>query len=308
MRRTLGLGLVVLAAALASGCGGGGGITALPQGQWIRADGSLSPTVHLFGDTIEAEVHAVVDAERLDPDRLSLKTFFAPYEQVGPTEVSRRDAGGLAEVRYRLRLRCLERACMTATLGTTINPGGGAPRSFRFPPAQLRYADPDAEQPRLLRIVRFGSLESVSRINAQDVTQVYGFPFRGSFTPLPAASERVSPATLATVLLAAAVLLLVLPAALVARWARRRRQPPPAEPEPEQSPLAQALALVEWSLGREDGAERRAALDALAGRLDAVDADGLASETRVAAWSPPMPSVDGTRRILEAVKERYGDA
>ena len=69
----------------------------------------------------------MVDRTKLDPGRLSLKTNFSPYEQVGETEVSRRNAGDLAEVRYRLRLRCLKRECITATLGTTLNPGGRRP-------------------------------------------------------------------------------------------------------------------------------------------------------------------------------------
>ena len=100
----------------------------------------------------------------------------------------------------------------------------------------------------------------------------------------------------------------MLPAALLLRWWRERRQPPPPEPEPEPTPLERAIALVEWSLARENGAERRAALDALATELDVVEPNGLADETRVAAWSPPYPSTGETERILTLVKERHGDA
>lgn len=306
MRRAL-VG-VLFVASLAAGCGGSGEITTLPVGSFAAASGSLSPTVHLFGDTVTAEVQAVVDRSKLDPGRLSLTTNFSPYEQVGETEVSRRNAGDLTEVRYRLQLRCLKRECITATLGTTVNPGGGAPRSFRFPPAELRYTDPGAEESRLLRVARFGALESVTRINAQDVTQVFGFPFRGTFTPLPSLSKEISPVTLAALLLLAAAALLVLPAVLLARWIHSRRQPPPPEPEPEPTPLERAIALVEWSLARENGAERRAALDALAAELDIVESDGLADETRAAAWSPPSPSTSATERILILVKERHVDA
>ena len=160
----------------------------------------------------------------------------------------------------------------------------------------------------MLRIARFGALESVTRINAQDVTQVFGFPFRGSFTPLPSLSKEISPVTLAALSLLAAAVLLVLPAALLARWIRSRRQPPPPEPEPEPTPLERAIALVEWSLALENGAERRAALDALATELDTVESNGLADETRAAAWSPPSPSTSATERILTLVKERHVDA
>ena len=70
----------------------------------------------------------MVDSSKLDPGRLSLKTSFSPYEQVGETEVLRRNAGDLTEVRYLLQLRCLKRECVTATLGTTVNPAA-APRA-----------------------------------------------------------------------------------------------------------------------------------------------------------------------------------
>jgi hypothetical protein len=307
MRHALVALLLVLP--LAAGCGGGGeDIAALPPGSFVSASGELEPPIHLFGDTINADVSVVVDRTKLDPARVGLKTFFEPYEPVEEMEVARREAGGLAEVRYRLRLRCLQRACITSTLGTIQNPGGSAPRTFRFQPAQVQYTDPGSEAPRLLRTVRFSPIESVTRINAQDVTQVYGFPFRGNVTPLPGISQRMSPTTLGVILLLLAAALLVLPATLVFRWWRRRHQPPPPEPEPEPTPLERAIALVEWSLERENGAERRAALDALATELDVVESNGLADQTRIAAWSPPSPSIGEAERILILVKERHGDA
>ena len=300
---------LLLVLPLIAGCGGGGeNIAALPPGSFVSASGELGPPIHLFGDTITADVNVVVDRTKLDPGRISLKTFFEPYEPVEEMSVARREAGNLAEVRYQLRLRCLQRACITSTLGTIQNPGGSAPRTFRFLPAQVQYTDPGADQPRLLRSVRFAPIESVTRINAQDVTQVYGFPFRGSFTPLPAVTQRISATTLGVILLLVAAALLVLPATLVLRWWRARRQPPPPEPEPEPTPLERAIALVEWSLAQENGAERRAALDALATELDVVESDGLADQTRVAAWSPPSPSAEEAERILTLVKERHGDA
>ena len=307
MRRALFALLLVVP--LAAGCGGGGDdIEALPPGSFVSASGSLGPPIHLFGDTIDADVSVVVDRTKLDPSRVSLKTFFAPYEPIQETEVSRREAGNLVEVRYRQRLRCLQHACITSTLGTIQNPGGSAPRTFRFQPAQVQYTDPGVEQPRLLRTVRFAPIESVTRINAQDVAQVYGFPFRGSFSPLPALSRQISPTTLGLLLVLLAAALLVLPATLALRWWRNRHQPPPPEPEPEPTPLERAIALVEWSLGRENGAERRAALDALASELDVVEPNGLGDETRVAAWSPPSPSAGEAERILTLVRERHGDA
>ena len=130
MRRAL-LALLVVVP-LAASCGGGGDdIAALPPGASPRR-ADRSP-IHLFGDTINADVSVVVDKTKLDPGRVSLKMFFEPYEPIEEMGVARREAGNLAEIRYRLRLRCLQRACITATLGTIQNPGGSAPRTLPVP-------------------------------------------------------------------------------------------------------------------------------------------------------------------------------
>lgn len=302
MRRYL-AGVAALAL-LAAGCGGGDEIPALPAGSFVAAGGSLSPAIQLFGDTVTAQANVVVDRRRLDPARVRLKGAFAPYEQVGETQVTRRDAGDLTELRFEQRLRCLERDCITATLGTIVDPSGGAPRTFRFQPAQVLYDEPEAKVPRTLRTVRWGPLLSVSRINAQEVTQVYGFPFRATVSPLPGLTYRIPPAGLAAILLLAAAALLALPATLVVRRLRRR-QPLPDEPEPEVSPLEQAIGLVEWSLDREDP-ERRAALEALAVELDAVGDHAVADDAREAGWSPSPPAQERARLLVARVKEAHG--
>ena len=197
---------------------------------------------------------------------MQLKAAFAPYKPAGAMRVTRHDAGSLTELNYTVPLRCLELACISG-IGTSVNPQAGAPRSFRFAPGSLLYTDPGKKTPRLLRAVVWPKLESASRINGQDPTQVFGFPFRGSLTPLPSITYRVSPPVLAAILLVLAALLLVLPITLVVR--RLRRRPPPVEePEPEVTPLERALQLVEWSRGRPDPEERRSALEALAAELD----------------------------------------
>lgn len=306
MKKRLDLGLGLVLALLAAGCGvGGNEIPALPPGSFVAASGSFAPDTHLFGDFVTARVEVVVDHRRLDPARVRLEAAFKPYEQVGEPAVDRRDAGDLTALRYRVRLRCLDYGCITATLGTIVDPSGGAPQAFRFPPAQVLYEQPGSKQPRPLRSVRWPVLQSVSRINGQDVTQVYGFPFRSTVTPLPALTYRISPPRLAAVLLAAAVALLALPAVLIVRRVRRRK-PPPAEAAPELSPLARAILLVEWSRERADGAERREALEALAAELDTLGSAPLAHETRRAAWSPPSPSPREADRIVSIVREQHG--
>jgi hypothetical protein len=298
---------VAALALLAAGCGGGGEeIPALPAGSFVSAGGSLSPPIHLFGDTVTAQAIVVVDRRRLDPGRIRLKGTFTPYEQVGETQVTRRDARDLTELRFEQRLRCLGYDCITATLATTIDLSGGAPRTFRFLPAQVLYDESGATTPRTLRTVRWGPLLSVSRINAQEVTQVFGFPFRATVSPLPGVTYRIPPVALTAILLLAAVALLALPTTLVVRRLRRRR-PLPEQPEPEASPLEQAIRLVEWSLDRED-ADRRAALEALAVELDAVGDQVLADDARGAGWSPSPPALERSRFLIARVEETHGVA
>lgn len=305
-RTLVGIALVLAAAPLA-GCGSSADVHALPPGSFVVASGSLTPAIQLFGDTVTARAQVVLDNRKLDPDRVQLKTAFAPYKAVGDMRLSRRDAGGLTELSYEIPLRCLELACTTEGIGTTVNPQGGAPRVFRFTPGSLLYADPGKKAPRLLRSIRWPPLESASRINGQDPTQVFGFPFRGSVTPLPSLTYRISPPKLAAILLALAALLLVLPVTLLVR--RLRRRPAPVEElEPELSPLERALLLVEWSRGRDDPEERRAALEALAAELDALGDGALATDVRAEGWRPPTPDPDEAGRLAGRVKEAHGSA
>jgi hypothetical protein len=297
------LAAVVALVLLGAGCGSGDEIPALPSGSYVSAAGSLSPPIQLFGDTVAAQATVVVDRRHLNPARVRLKTAFAPYEQLGETKVKQRDAGELTELRFEQQLRCLDYACITASLGTAAKPG--VPRTFRFPPAHVLYNERGAKTPRTLRTVRWGPLQSVSRINAQEVTQVFGFPFRATVSPLPGVTYRLSPAALAALLLLVSVALLALPVVLVARWLRRRR-PPPQEPEPEVvSPLERAIRLVEWSLDQGDG-DRRAALEALAVELDAVGDHALADDTREAGWSALAPAPEHVRSLVTRVKETHG--
>lgn len=306
MRRTL----YVLAAAgalLVAGCGAAKEAATEPEQapvEFVRATGQMSPRTHLFADPIDLRVDVVVNRNQLDPARISIKSSFKPYAEVGETTVARRDAGDLTHLRFDTQVRCLEFECLTQRINTITDPSAGAPRVFNFKPTDVLYADPDKQEPRLLRTIRWPQLETVSRINGQDATQVFGFPFRWDVFPLPTLSTSISPALLAALLLAAAALLLVLPVILVARRLRRKESEL-EEPEPEASPLERALELVEWSKAR-SGDERRAALEALADELDALEDEALATDARAAAWRPPFPSPEDATQVVVAVREAHG--
>ena len=297
-------GVVAALAVLAAGCGGDGEVPALPEGKFIATTRSLTPRVQLFAEPVVARVDVLVDSERYDPDRVRVVASFAPYERDGDVVRTRRDQGRYTHLRYEFTVRCLIYECLPETGGgpPEVQPGGlppatqtggfGERRTFTLKAARVLYDDPEKGTQRV-RNVSWPVIQSVSRLNFGDtnVTGI-GFPFEASVTPLPEASYRIPPPLFGIGLLVAALALLALPAGLIAR-PLRRKPPPVVEEEPELTPLEQALRLVEWARDREVE-ERRGALEALAGELDAGDSE-LAAEARRLAWSrvPPSPEAMG---------------
>jgi hypothetical protein len=303
MRALAPLAMVVL---LAAGCGGGEEAAGdLPLGKQISAKASANPTVHLFAEPVVAELEVVVDRDHLDPARVEVETEFLPYD-VKQSARSREDRGRFTVLSYEYLLRCLRIACIPPILPSDAGEaesGRGERHAMRLPAAQVRYDDPDGEA-RTLTKAAWPELVSVSRIKQSDVPS-FGFVFKTSVTPLPEPDYRVSPTLLGAGLLAGALALLAVPATLIVVSLRRRRPPPPA-PERELTPLERAVRLVEWSQAREDGAERREALELLASELEAVERPALAENARALAWSPVSPSEDASARLLEEVKSDGG--
>jgi hypothetical protein len=294
--------------ALAAGCGGGGGAEDLPLGRQISATATFAPTVHLFAEPVLAQVEVVVDREHLDPDRLSLRTAFLPYD-VERAARTRDDQDRFTVLRYRYVLRCLRVACIPEILPSAAGDaetGRGERRSFALPAAEVRYEDPSGEARTLTR-AGWPELVSVSRLKQSDVPPV-GFVFKTSVAPLPELDHVVSPKVLATGLVLGAFALLLLPAVLVARWLRRRRPAPVVEEPVEISPLERALRLVEWAHDREDGVERREALEVLAVQLDAAESSAFAASARTLAWSSSSPSPEAAALLVSSVRGSDGPA
>ena len=298
------LALLAAIAALAAGCGGSEP-AALPHHRAIVATASLDPPTHLFAEPVQARVDVLVDGAKLDPARIRVKTAFAPYEVLSATR-EREDLGGLTRFRYRFTIRCLLIECVPKIIPSAAGEaesGRGDRMTFDFGRVRVLYRDPKGE-PRPVASAAWPTLESVSRINAPSVPDI-GFVFKTSVTPLPSATYRIAPALLAVLLLAVAALLFVLPAVLVSRWWRSRQPAAPA-PEPELPPLERALRLVERSLRREDGPERREALEVLAHELDVADGSPLALDARGLAWSAPSPSRRSAEELVETVRRSNG--
>jgi len=296
------LGALVLASAA---CGGSDPVPVLPSGRAIETSRTLSSTTHLFGDVVDARLDVVVDRRLLDPTRIHVSTGFEPYERVGEARLSRRDLGDYTRLRYDHALRCVAVKCIPVRKETFLGEqeeGRAERRTFRFPPAQVRYDDPAAESPELLRSVTWPPLTAVSRLNEAQADAE--FPFRLSPTALPSLSYRVAPPLLAGLLLLVGIVLVVLPAWAALRWWRARRPPPKLETPLELTPLERARALVVWSCERGDGADRRKALANLAAELGGGE---LAAIAETLAWSPPDPEREAALALARGT-EADGDS
>jgi hypothetical protein len=300
------VGLVILAAGCAADESAGPG---LPAGRQIAVVTSADPAVHLFAEPIRARLEIVVDREKLDPDRLAFEPRFLPYDVVEQS-ASRESRGELEVLRYEYVLRCLRIACIPEVLASAAGDnetGRGERQVLRLQPSAVTHAGRDGER-RIVARAFWPELVSVSRIRESDVP-AYGYVFKTSTTPLPEPDYRVAPPLLAAGLVVGALALLALPAALLVGWARRRRQAQPVpEPEQELTALERALLLVEWAREREDGAERREALEVLAVELDALAHRELSFTARALAWAAPSPSPAAADDLVRAVREADGHA
>jgi hypothetical protein len=306
------LGLLAALALLAPACGGDDEETpAVPQGRFVATSRLLTPSTHLFGDTVSARVDVVVDRDHLDPGRVRLKAEFPPYERVGGIAVERRDYDRYTRLRFDIKLRCLGLACLAGAVSPGITPAGGAPEArraekiYRFRPAHVYYDAPGAQKPRHLKRVWWPRLEALTRISPSEpgLTFALSSPFRTTISSLPGLTYRISPTLLGTALLLAAALLLILPARFGWSWLRSRRRPPPVEEALELTPLERALVLVEQTRESVDGEDRRKALEVLAVELDTSERADQAGEARALAWSPSEPSPEAAGELVESVRE-----
>jgi hypothetical protein len=306
--RRLGAYAVVALAIVASGCAGDDE-RPLREGQSLATRGSIAPRVQLFGDEVVARVQAIVDRERFDPARIRVAPSFEPYEIQGEPERRERALGGFSSVQYVFRLRCLSYGCLDEVGGgpPQVLPGGipnpnqgggfGERASLRLKPARVLYDKPDGGT-QVLSQVSWPEMQSVSRVNFADTDVIgFGFPFEASVTPLVEASYRAPPMLFGGAFVAGGLALLGLSGILIARL-RRRDKPVEIEEEPPLPPLEQALLRVEAA---RDGpeAERREALEALAGELDPAP---LAGDARRLAWSPAAPEPGPMGDLVEAVR------
>jgi hypothetical protein len=274
--------------------------------------------VHLFAEAVNARVRVIVDPSQLDPDRLSVRMKFPPYELVGNVKQSRRTVGDVVELEYVATLRCLKADCLAPRYQTVLGEqeAGRAERfTFRFAPVAI-LLEHEAGGTELLLQRPFPALEVVSRVNTAQLEAIDPLADPGLVDPSaasaytasiepPSLTYRLPPRAIAGAVLALAGCLLFFPAWLVgrsvlARW-RAARMPNTL------SRADRALLLVEWASLPENGTDdKRRALEALAEVLDESGEERLAETARTVAWEEEIPDPTRARELASDARSTWG--
>jgi hypothetical protein len=265
----------------------------------LRAHGTISPRIAVFGDTIRAQVDVTLDRRRVDPSSVRVHAGFKQWRRVGPGELVRSDAGSTTYLRALYALRCLKLPC-TPGRDTIV---------FDFDPARVEFEDRFGGKSKQASVaVAWPRVVIHTRITPGDLT-AQASPYRADLATLPKPSYRTSPGRLLALLIAGGVLLALAGIALGYFGWPRREPEPAAEPEPEPirdsalSPLEQALELLENAASANGAADQRRSLELVAEVLaERGDDDGLVRTARELAWSPTPPPVTATKGLAVRVR------
>jgi len=96
--------LIVAASALAVAAPASARLPVFPSGSSVgegaplKAYATITPTVHLFGDSVTAKLAVVADTKWVDPARVRVNASFKPYEPTRSPAVLRYSVGRFAQV------------------------------------------------------------------------------------------------------------------------------------------------------------------------------------------------------------------
>jgi hypothetical protein len=274
----------------------------LPPGRPIAADAMLTPQSHLFGELIHVRIDAVVDHRRIDPDRLRVRTHWAPYQTVAPLRRTRTDVGSYSRVSWDADLQCVIVDCAPAVgsaVRKTLDPSlivyAGSPQPFE--PLKVKWPEVNLFS-RLdpLDLERRAAVVSRRGTNVQ--LRALLPPWRVTTSPLGATAFRFSPATVFWTALVLALLSVLAAARLLRPWLPQlglfRRAPEPSR-------LERALAAVDRTRGG-ISAEERKALELLADELRRTGRGELAWTATELAWSTASPAPEQTGALTARVR------
>jgi hypothetical protein len=268
----------------------------------LKAYASITPVVHLFGDTIEARLSVLADSRLVDPSLIRVHGGFSPYEPLAAPTFVRDRVGRLTQLTWTWSLRCLDVKCVP------VAPPTEKYHVFRFHPVHVDVVGPNGK-------LRYGitagwpPIEVDSRMSPAVLRALalYGrLDWRYRLTPIASPAYARSPSLLFWLALAAAGLLFAAAGGAALRWYLKLHPRRPMAAVRPGTPLERALALIAWAHARGDETLQRKAFERAADELVVLPAESVEELSRTArelAWSPRLPADDEIEAFAEQALE-----
>lgn len=248
----------------------------------VEVAASFNPPVVEFGDRILARVVVALDTRLVRAQTLRLSDDLAPLTQIGAARTSHSAHGSLELLTYTVPVSCLAASCVARSgvtrVGLPLVRASALTRGGRTASASVPWP----------------ALSVRGRVTRSDLA-ASSPPFEADTAP-PAATYRIAPATLATLLEALAVLCALSVIGLAGRQVQVRLQ----RRRPQPGALERALSLTREAEGRRTPDRRRAL--ALLGR--ALGRDQRSGAVRRLAWSEPAPEPHELEELISDIEQR----
>lgn len=268
----------------------------------LKAYVSITPTVHLFGDTIQARLDVLADSRLVDPASIRVHGDFLPYEPVAAPIVTRAHVGRLTQLTWTWSLRCLDVKCIP------VAPPSERYHVFRFHPVHVDVVAPGGRARYGITAgwppVQVDSQMSPGVLRTLALTNHLSWRYR--LTPVAAPTYARSPSLLFWLALGAAGIMFIAAAGALLRWyftIRPRQAKSAARPG---TPLERALALVAWAHAQGDETLQRKAFERAAEELVVLPAETVEELARTAhelAWSQQLPADEEIQSFAQQALE-----
>lgn len=273
------------------------------EGLPFKAYASITPTVHLFGDSITAKLAVVADTHLVDPARLRVVASFRPYQPVKPPSVLRLQIGRFAQVTWTWTLHCITSPCVPRM------PPADQYHVFHFPVAHVEYVRGgrsaygiDASWPpvQVDSQIDPGLIAFLRKTNKLN--------WRLGLAPVAAPTYRVSPALVYWLALGFAAVLGAGALFYTRRWYLlvhpREGAAAPAELD---TPLERALAVLRYAHEHGDETLQRKAFERVADELGFDRAGELTAIARELAWSARTPEDEEVEAFTEQARDTQAE-
>ena len=291
--------LLVLAAPASAGLPIFKNGSSVGEGLPLKAYATITPTVHLFGDSITARLAIVADTKWVDPARLQVSTDFAPYAETKAPTILRLRVGRFAQVTWTWTLQCLSLPCVPRV------PPSDHFHIFQFHPARIAYLRTN-RKPAYGIHASWPPVEVLSQVSPGVVAflqKTNRLNWQLGLTPIAAPTYRISPGLLFWLAIAAAGAFGLAGVWFAWRWylvVRPRREA--AAPVDPGTTLDRALAVLRYAHEHGDETLQRKAFERVAGELGIERADELTLIARELAWSQRTPEHEEVEEFAEQAR------